>query len=137
MDGVRCLAMVWALLAILGVPIWLIVGILLAIVLQRRNFKKQPGVFPCVIRDEGATKWPRSQSFARQVRSVFVVNRGAALLRTEIHGVAEIHDLALGDNGPKKPAGPVGRLLTLDDGSRLEVAVPNSHLDRLESLTKA
>ena len=129
--------MVWALLAILGVPIWLIVGILLAIVLRRRSFKKQPGVFPCAIRFEGVTKWPRTPSYGRQVRSVFVANNGAAFLRTEIHPVDEVSDLVIGDNGPKKLADPIGRLLTLDDGSRLEVAVPAAQLSRLEALASA
>lgn len=127
--------MVWALLAILGVPIWLIAGLLVGIVLHRRSFKNQPGVFPCSIRDEGATKWPRMQSYARQIRGVFVVNNGAAMLRSDIHAVDAVSSLVLGAEGPKRLADPVGRLITLDDGSRIEVAVSRADIAHLDALT--
>lgn len=125
--------MVWALLAILGVPIWLVVGILLAIVVQRRNFKNQPGVFPCAVRDEESTKWPRPMSYARQVRGVFVVNRGAALLRTAIHAVDNAADIAC-DDCPKKLVDPVARRLTLADGTHLDVAVSTAHVEHVDAL---
>lgn len=125
--------MIWALLAILGVPLWLIVGLLAGVVLSRRNFRRQDGVFALKVRSEGAAKWPRTLIYGRQVRDVLVTTRGAALLRTEFHAVDEVADLALADR-PKKPTVAVGRLVTLADGTRLEVAVSGrdaAHVDAL------
>jgi hypothetical protein len=38
--------MVWILLAALGVPVWLVVGVLAAGLWSRRALKRSPGVFP-------------------------------------------------------------------------------------------
>ncbi len=122
--------MIWALLAILGVPIWLIVGILIGILLTRRSFKQQPGVFAASVRNENGDKWPRQLTYGRLVRDVLVLNRGAALLRTEIHAVDAVDQLDIG-GGPKKPTPAVGRLVTLDDGSRLEFALAPADAKRL------
>lgn len=126
--------MIWALLAMLGVPIWLVVGLLIGILLRRRNFKKQPDVFPCVVRDEGAAKWPRAHSICRQIRDVFVVNDGAAYFRTEINAVDRVDQLEIGEDGPKKLVDPAGRVLTLANGSRIEVAVSSADVARLDAL---
>ena len=42
--------MVWALLYVLGVPLWLIAGALLRSFWSRRKFKQAPGVFPYKVR---------------------------------------------------------------------------------------
>jgi hypothetical protein len=128
--------MIWALLAILGVPIWLVVGILIGVVSSRRRFQREDDVFPLKARPEGASKWPRGLVFGRQVRDVLVTNRGAALLRTEFHAVDEVAHLTL-DDRPKKPADAVGRLVTLADGSRLEVAVSAHDAEHIDSLAQA
>jgi hypothetical protein len=128
--------MIWALLAILGVPIWLIVGLLVSIGLGRRAFKQEPGVFEIRVREEGGEKWPRSASYGRVVSDVLVVNRGAAFLRTEIHAVEAVSEIDIGD-GPKKPADAVGRLVTLDDGSTREVAVASGDVARLDAVTRS
>ena len=127
--------MIWALLAILGVPLWLVVGLLVGVMLSRRSFQRQEGVFTLKARSEGATKWPRGLIYGRQVRDVLVTTRGAALLRTEFHAVDHVADLAL-DDQPKKPADAVGRLLTLDDGTCLEVAVSSQDASRLDALSR-
>jgi hypothetical protein len=124
---------IWALLAILGVPLWLVVGLLVGVILSRRSFQRQGGVFTLKARSEGAAKWPRGLIYGRQVRDVLVTTRGAALLRTEFNAVDQVADLAL-DDRPKKPADAVGRLVTLADGTRLEVAVSGhdaAHVDAL------
>ncbi len=82
--------MIWALLALLGIPIWLIVGMLVGIVLTRRAFKQQPGVFAVAVRTEHADKWPRQPTYGRLVHDVLVLNRGAAFLRVEIHAIAAV-----------------------------------------------
>jgi hypothetical protein len=127
--------MIWALLAILGVPIWLVVGFLLGVALTRRNFRRQDGVFAFNVRAEGAASWPRPLVYGRQIRDVLVTNRGAALLRTEVAAVDDVVDLALADE-PKRPADAVGRLVSLADGRRLEVAVAADDARYIDSLAR-
>ena len=123
--------MIWALLAILGVPIWLIVGVLLSVWFSRRRFRAQEGVFALSIRPQGEQKWPRTVAYGRCFRGIIVVNRGVALTSTSIHEVDGIAELAL-DDPPRKPAEAVGRLLTVEDGSVFEVAVGAADAPRLE-----
>ena len=125
--------MLWALLAILGVPIWLLVGVLVSLVLIRRSVQHQAGVFVFNVRAEGATTWPRQVVYGRRVRDVLVTNRGAALLRTELDAVDGVADLAL-DDRPKRPADAVGRLVTLADGRRIEVAVSTGDVEHVDAL---
>jgi hypothetical protein len=128
--------MIWALLAILGVPIWLIIGILVSIGMSRRAFKKEPGVFEVRVRSKNGDKWPRSASYGRVVSDVFVVNHGAAFLRTEIHAIEAVSEIDIGDR-PKKPADAVGRLVTLDDGSSHEVAVARGDVALLDAVIRS
>ena len=124
--------MIWALLALLGIPIWLIAGVLIGIVLTRRAFQRQPGVFPVAVRKENSDKWPRQSTYGRLVHDVLVLNRGAAFLRVEIHAIAAVDELDIGD-GPKSPVAAVGRLVTLDDGTRLELALAAADATRLDA----
>jgi hypothetical protein len=123
---------IWALLALLGIPIWLIVGMLVGIVLTRRAFKQQPGIFAVAVRKDGGDKWPRQPTYGRLVHDVLVLNRGAAFLRVEIHAIAAVEQLDIGE-GPKSPAAAVGRLVTLDDGTRLELALADADATRLDA----
>ena len=123
--------MIWALLAILGIPIWLIVGALIAIWQIRRAIKRQPGVFEVSVRAAGADTWPRQPSYARVVRDVLVLNSGVALLRAEVHPVDAVSEVDL-DETPRRPADAIGRLVVFEDGTRREVAVAADHVDELD-----
>jgi hypothetical protein len=68
------------------------------------------------------------------VSDVLALNRGPALLRTEIHAIDAVSDLEIGD-GPKRPEAAVGRLVVLDDGSRYEVAVASRDVSALDALS--
>lgn len=124
--------MVWALLAILGVPIWLVVGTLAGALWNRRRFRSQAGVFPIATRTAGDGSWPRTVAHGRLVRDVLVVNRGLALVRSELYPIVDVRAL----DGPlpeKRISGATGRLLTVDGRDDLEVAVPSAvgrQLDR-------
>lgn len=125
--------MIWALLALLGVPIWLIIGALGGAVWNRRNFRSQPGVFPIAIRAAGQDSWPRAVSYGRLVRDILVVNRGLALVRTELHPIIDVREL----DGPfpeKKIAGATGRLLGIEGDDDLEVAIPSAVGEQLDLL---
>ena len=71
------------------------------------------------------------------MRDVLVVNRGAALLRTEFYVVDGVADIALNAAPNELPPDAVGRLVTLDDGTRLEVAVSRRNTSRLDALSRA
>jgi len=51
------------------------------------------------------------------------------------YAVDKVGDLVIGDTGPKKLANPAGRLLTFEDGSRVEVAVSRADVARLDAMT--
>jgi hypothetical protein len=115
--------MIWALLALLGVPIWLIVGALGGALLARQRFRSQPEVFRMVARTAGDDSWPRATSYGRLVRDVLVVNRGLALVRTELFPIVDVRRL----DAPlpeKKIAGVTGRVLGVDGHDDLEVGIP-------------
>jgi hypothetical protein len=134
------MAMVWILLAALGVPVWLVVGALAAGLWSRRTFKDAPGVFPAKLRlaPAGASgaeaSWPRASVHARWAHDVLLVHRGIARARYRALPVADV-------SGPPLPLGPdevkglgtspVVFTLHLDDGSTAEVAARTEDRDAL------
>jgi hypothetical protein len=121
--------MIWALLAILGVPIWLVVGVLAGALVSRRRFRSQPEVFPLLLRAHDAT-WPRSLSYGRYLRDVLLVNQGIALIRTSVHTVVAADPLNL-DEEPRKLVEPMAWTLQLDDGNIVDIAVSESDVHLL------
>ena len=116
--------MIWAILAILGVPLWLILGALGGTLWSRRRFRALPGVFPLATREPGKAKWPRMPAYGRVISDVIVVNRGVALQRTDVHRFLAVHDLELSTTSqPRGLEDPVGRIVDLDDGTTIELAI--------------
>lgn len=125
--------MIWALLAILGVPIWLVVGALTGALLLRRRNRSRPGVVRMKLRPVDADRWPRRASYGRLVRDVLVLHTGLALLRSDVQGVAEAFERA--DLGPVPPfALPRVSQLTFDDGSTVLLAVDGADARTLSVL---
>ena len=130
--------MIWALLAILGVPLWLVIGGLTATLLNRRRFKKQPDVFRMKLRlqegesDFAGENWPRMATYGRWVHDVLMYNKGMALLPTVAIGVQAMEAEAQ-EADPKEAKGlgdnPVTILLRLDDGSLVHLGVPAEDVD--------
>ena len=78
------------------------------------------------------THGPRVAAYGRLVRDVLVVNRGAPLVRTEIHPIIEVK-LLDGATAPKRPERAAIRRLVVDGHADVEVAVPpvaGAQLDR-------
>ncbi len=127
--------MIWALLAVLGVPIWLVVGALAGALLSRRRFQAQPGVFRLKERGAGQDKWPRRTAYGRVIHSVLIVNKGLALARTTFRGVRSVTD-----RPQDEPVAPFDQVaifeLTFDDGSRSLVAVDRSAAPPIQSLER-
>ena len=131
--------MVWALLAILGVPLWLVVGGLAASLWSRKKFKETPGVFPAKVRLESGAfdgigdKWPRMPAYALWVHDVLLLHKGPALVRTlplpvsasdGIVQPAESEQIKwLGDD-------PIVLALKLDNGAVVQLAAPNEARER-------
>ncbi len=129
--------MVWALLAVLGVPVWLIVGALGAALWSRRSFAQQPGVFRAKVRPATEESWPRRTVHVRVVHDVLVVNSGLALVRTAVHGV---RTASVDDTQPSSIAGitrPVVLSLVPDSGPRVLLATESPLHPDLESLLQA
>ncbi|MDH3682330.1 MAG: hypothetical protein OEV40_20545 [Acidimicrobiia bacterium] len=115
--------MIWATLAFLGVPIWLVVGGLIGAVFSRHHFRAQPDVFPLLLRAAGDDKWPRRPAYGRYVHNVLVVNHGLAQIRTSVHVVEHVDRLDLGDTIFKHIDDPIAFAIRLDDGSDYELAI--------------
>lgn len=49
--------MIWALLALIGVPLWLCAVGILALVLRNRGLRKRPGSVPVRLREDGKGRW--------------------------------------------------------------------------------
>lgn len=125
--------MVWALLAILGVPIWLVVGALAAALLGRRRFKAQAGVFRIKERQADNDKWPRNTAYGRVVHDVLVLNKGLALVRTTVRGIRSVSDHALREQVAPFDQPEIFEI-TFDDGSHSLVAVDRSAASHIRSL---
>ncbi len=116
--------MIWALLALLGVPIWLVLGALMAAFVSRRSFQKSEGVFPLRIRESSATKFQR-KAHARWVHDVLLVNKGLALVRTTAYGIESLRIL----DSPGEPIKGLGDSVafigvSIDGGDEAMIAVP-------------
>jgi hypothetical protein len=125
--------MIWALLAILGVPLWLVVGALAGSLWSRRRFRNSPGVFPAKVRlnsgafDGLSESWPPVAVYARWVHDVLLVNKGLALVRTQPLPIAAAEGRVeqaspqeikrLGDN-------PILLQFRLDNGAIIQLAAP-------------
>ena len=99
--------MIWAALAFLGIPIWLVVGGLIGTMVSRHHFRAQPGVVPLMIRSAGDDQWPRGLAYGRYVHNVLIVNHGLAQVRTSVHVVEHVESLDLGDKTFKHIDDPV------------------------------
>jgi hypothetical protein len=123
--------MVAILLALLGVPLWLVVGMVLGALYSRRRFKQAPGVFRCKLRLAAGTvgslraTWGRVPAYGRWVHDVLLVNQGLALVRVvpiPVVGVVARPEKA--DPAEIRRLGPVPKVLRLrvDGGSTVDLA---------------
>lgn len=115
--------MIWAALALLGIPIWLLLGALILALVSRHYFRSQNGVFPLMLRAAGEDTWRRGPSYGRYVHDVLIVHRGLAQIRTSIHAVEHVEPLDLGDATFRHIDDPIAFTIALDDGDEFEIAV--------------
>lgn len=126
--------MIWALLALLGVPIWLVLGGLAGAFWSRHEFRKQAGVFAAKLRLESGAfpgfsdDWRRTSSYCVWAHRVLLVYKGLALIRvTPVPVESAVGVAEPGDTGNVKRMGddPVVMRFRLDDGSILALCAPN------------
>ena len=115
--------MIWAALAFLGVPIWLVVGALIGAMFSRHNFRAQPDVVPLMFRAADDDTWPRGLGYGRYVHNVLIVNHGLARIHTSVHVVEHVDRLDLGNTAFKHIDDPIAFAIRLDDGSEYELAI--------------
>ena len=118
--------MIWAALAVLGVPIWLVLGALIGAMVSRHRFRSQPDVIPLVFRSANDDKWPKRLSYGRYIHNVLIVNHGLAEIRTSVHVVEDANPLDLSGAAFKHIEQPIGFAVRLDDGSEYELALDRS-----------
>ena len=120
--------MVAILLVALGIPLWLVAGVVLGALYSRHRFKQAPAVFRCKVRlvagtvSSLKTTWGRAPAYGRWVHDVLLVNQGLALVRVLPIPVVQV---VAGPNAAAvKRLGPAPRVLSLrvDGGSTIELA---------------
>lgn len=128
------------LLALVGVPLWVLVGGLAVALWSRSKVKKTPGIFRCTARMVSgsfpgiAEDWPRIPGYASWVHDVLLLHSGLTLGRTrplptmavEHPAPAELDsDVAhLGDR-------PAVLAVRLDGGQVVALAAPSAEAARL------
>ena len=128
--------LVATLLAILGVPLWLVLGGVGAGLWSRRTFRKSPGVFAMKARvvdsEAEPPKWKRQVSYARWVHDVLIVHQGLAMVRNRALPVASASPPTISSSGVRGLGeDPVVVRLSLDDGDVVEVAAATDDRDLL------
>lgn len=117
-----------AFLTMLGVPLWLVVGILVLAFWSRRQFQRSPGVFPCRVREVSGSGeqagWRLPKSSGRWVHDVLLLHSGLALIRYRALPVAGVEKPVAPAEDTRFKGDAVSIQLRLDDGSEVEVAAP-------------
>ena len=117
-----------AVLAVLGIPLWLIVAALALSYWSRRRFKAGTGVFPCRVRDVPdsgeAVPWGRETTYGRWVHDVLLLHSGVTLARYEALPVAGVERATTPATDTRFDGDAISLLLRLDDGQVMEVAGP-------------
>jgi hypothetical protein len=120
------------ILYFLGVPLWMLIGMLILIFWNSNRVKKQPGSFPLKVSHETdpdsdeELKWPRRVSYAQWVHDVLILRKGPGLMLTIPYGIKGVEGSPQ-DADPEEVKGlgdhPIVIRVLLDDDSILMVAV--------------
>ena len=129
--------MLVAILAVLGIPPWVLLLAVLVIIWRRRQqFIKTPGVFPLRLRavsgDLSGVKsdWPRAKSYAIWVHDVLLVHSGPPLMKTTPFWISNLEIADKDSQSHSEGLGnePVQFDLQLANGAMLQMAVPQNHI---------
>jgi hypothetical protein len=117
--------MVWAILALLGVPLWLCALGVIVLILENRSLRKRPGDIPVRFLAPGKKRWTRGH--AVWVSDVFAWRASPASWK---EGLAQVTDVSLRESIDSETKKKLRRLgdspsvasLTLGGGGRIDVA---------------
>ena len=124
-----------ALLLLLGIPLWMVAGMVILVFWNRKRVKEQAGMFPIKIRaeaDPDAEKEPKwsSKGYAQWVHDVLIVRSGIGLMQSTPYGISGVASPEQ-DADPEEVKGlgehPKVLRARLDDGSILQVALDEIH----------
>ena len=121
--------MIWALLALLGIPLWFIATILGVVFLNRRQVTSSSDVF--MFFERKGDGWKRRPGYARLVSDVVIVHHGPALVRSEARQVTDVEVCEQLDEAPKKLGEQAIDLVwTFADSESRRIAISTADLDR-------
>jgi hypothetical protein len=121
--------MVWAILALLGVPLWLCAIGILALVYRNKSLRQRHGDIPVRVQRAGKTRWTRGH--AVWVSDVFAWRGSPAAWSEDLFQVVDARVGALEPEELKKlhrlGDNPAVATLTPDRGEPVRVAVAAEH----------
>ena len=124
--------MIWAILAALGVPLWLCAMGILALVFRDRSLRKRFGDVPVRVMPPGKKRWVRGHAI--WVSDVFAWRGSPAAWDEDLWQVSCIEERAPTDREHGKLRrldDPLVASMTVDDGKTLLVATRANHRDGL------
>ncbi len=121
--------MVWALLVLLGVPLWICAAGIIILIVRNRSIKHRAGNIPVRVLRPGKSRWMRGHAI--WVSDVFAARGSPAAWRedlAQVHAVA-LHDLDETQRKKLHRLGPDAAIATLSlaGGGSLEVATDGEH----------
>lgn len=121
--------MIWAILAILGVPLWLIALALLGLFFRNRGLRKRVGNIPVRVLQPGKRRWQRGHAI--WVSDVFAWRGSPGAWREDVAQVRGVY-LHAPDPEQRKKLRRLGddavvASLSLAGGSSLDVATRGEH----------
>jgi hypothetical protein len=121
--------MIWAVLALLGVPLWLCALGILALVYRNKSLRQRHGDIPVRVLRAGKTRWTRGH--AVWVSDVFAWRGSPAAWSEDLFQVVDVRVGALEPEELKKlhrlGENPAVATLTPDMGEPVRVAVASEH----------
>lgn len=121
--------MIWAVLALVGVPLWLCALGILALVYRNKSLRQREGDLPVRVLRAGKTRWTRGH--AVWVSDVFAWRGSPAAWREDLFQVTAATVGALEPEESKKlhrlGDNPAVATLTPDVGEPVRVAVASEH----------
>lgn len=110
--------MIWATLALLGIPIWFIGVVLFAVFRNRKAVRSNPHVFE--FRRKKEDGWQRGVNYARWVSDVLIAHIGLALIRTDAAQVESVDVIGRIEPAPKGLGESPSEVLVTFKGGRTE-----------------
>ena len=121
--------MIWAILVLLGVPLWLCAAGIVTVVFQNRKLRKRPGNVPIRVLPPGKSRW--SSGHGVWVSDVFAWRGSPAAWREDL---VQVRSASLRAAGAEEQSHlhrigeqPVVATFELADGGTLDVATAAEH----------